>query len=50
MVSATVEAITFNASRLLVDARLLYQNERYESATALCVLSLEEAGKACLIR
>jgi AbiV family abortive infection protein len=50
MLSKTVEGIHQNALRLLADAELLYLNDRYESATALSVLSMEEAGKACLVR
>lgn len=50
MVSEIVEAIYQNALRLLADAQLLYDKERFESATALSVLSMEEAGKACLVR
>jgi AbiV len=40
--------ITENAKRLLRDAKLLSDNERYASAFALAVLGLEEIGKALL--
>ena len=50
MLSDTVDQIRQNAIRLREDAELLYQNGRYESAVSLAVLSVEEAGKACLVR
>jgi AbiV family abortive infection protein len=34
-----------NARRLFQDARLLYENGRYASSTALSILSIEEVGK-----
>lgn len=39
-----------NAHRLLMDAKLLAANGRFQSAVSLSVLSLEESGKACLVR
>lgn len=41
-------AIVSNAARLLGDAKLLVDNERYASAFALSVLALEEIGKVVL--
>jgi AbiV family abortive infection protein len=39
-----------NAARLAKDARLLLENERYASALALAVLSIEESGKGPVLR
>lgn len=39
-----------NAQRLVADAELLLANERYASALALSVLSIEEAGKVSILR
>src|SRR5207253_2943359 len=39
-----------NAVRLAKDARLLLENERYASALALAILSIEESGKAAVLR
>ena len=39
-----------NANRLLADAEILYAAESYASAITLAVLSIEEAGKAGVIR
>jgi AbiV family abortive infection protein len=39
-----------NASRLANDARLLLENERYASALALIILSIEESGKTMVLR
>jgi len=41
-------AIIANAARLLKDAKLLVDHERYASAFALSVLALEEIGKVVL--
>ena len=41
-------AIVANAARLLKDAKLLIDHERYASAFALSVLALEEIGKVVL--
>ena len=40
--------IVSNAARLLRDAKLLADNERFASAFALAVLALEEIGKVVL--
>ena len=39
-----------NSKSLLADASLLYDNERYERATALAILAIEENGKPKIIR
>jgi AbiV family abortive infection protein len=39
-----------NAYRLLMDAKILEASGRYQSAVSLAILSLEESGKACLVR
>jgi AbiV family abortive infection protein len=39
-----------NATRLLSDAELLFQNKRYASATSLAILSIEESGKISILR
>src|ERR1035437_2550915 len=39
-----------NAKRLAKDAQLLLENERYASALALAILSIEEAGKEPVLR
>jgi AbiV family abortive infection protein len=39
-----------NAKRLVMDARLLYENGRYPSALALAILSIEEVGKGPILR
>jgi hypothetical protein len=43
-----IRRIIGNAKRLLRDAKLLSDNERYASAFALAVLGMEEIGKALL--
>jgi AbiV family abortive infection protein len=45
-----VLAIMDNAHRLLMDAKILQSRERFQSAVSLAILSLEESGKACLVR
>lgn len=45
-----VEQITANARRLLSDAKLLRTHGSFQSAVSLSILSLEESGKACLVR
>jgi AbiV family abortive infection protein len=50
MNSATQDAILDNAERLLKDADLLAAAGSYRTAISLAVLSLEESGKACVIR
>jgi AbiV family abortive infection protein len=39
-----------NSKSLLADANLLFDNERYERATALAILAIEENGKSRIIR
>jgi AbiV family abortive infection protein len=39
-----------NASRLLKDAKLLAEHERFPSAAALAILSIEESGKDAILR
>lgn len=39
-----------NAKSLLQDAILLFENGRYERATALAILAIEEAGKPAILR
>lgn len=39
-----------NAVRLAKDARLLFENERYATALAIAVLSIEEVGKSYILR
>lgn len=38
-----------NADRLSKDAKILFENKKYSSATALSTLALEEFGKHCLL-
>ena len=47
------EGINFarhNSIRLLEDARILYEKDRYPSAAALAILSIEESGKRSILR
>src|SRR5215213_8365802 len=44
-----VETVIANAERLLADAKTLADAKAYRTATALCILSFEESGKACLV-
>jgi AbiV family abortive infection protein len=39
-----------NSKSLLADANLLYENGRYERATAIAILAIEENGKGKIIR
>ncbi len=39
-----------NAIRLLEDAQILYKENRYPSAAALAILSIEESGKRSILR
>ena len=39
-----------NSKSLLADANLLYDNGRYERATAIAILAIEENGKGKIIR
>jgi AbiV family abortive infection protein len=45
-----VEVIVTNAERLLADARILNEKNSFASAVSLSVLSMEESGKACLLK
>lgn len=49
-VAAGMNAALRNAKRLADDARLLLDNERFCSATALAILSIEESGKLSVLR
>lgn len=39
-----------NAASLVLDAQLLFDNERFERCVALAILAIEEAGKSSIIR
>jgi AbiV family abortive infection protein len=43
-------AIVLNAQRLMLDAKLLAAHGSFQSAVSLAILSLEESGKACIVR
>ena len=45
-----IQAALKNARALLADAQLLLENERWQRATALSILAIEEAGKIPLVR
>ena len=45
-----INAARRNARRLAQDAQLLFDKERYPTAAALAVLSIEEAGKESILR
>ncbi|MDB5602339.1 MAG: hypothetical protein JWN71_4383 [Xanthobacteraceae bacterium] len=45
-----INAAKENAERLHADAQLLFDAERYQSACALAVLSIEESGKPAILR
>jgi AbiV family abortive infection protein len=49
-VAAGITCAAANARRLAEDAQMLFDAERYPSAIALAVLSLEEAGKQSILR
>jgi len=49
-IAAGMNASTQNARRLVKDARLLFENERYASALSLAILSIEESGKNHILR
>jgi AbiV family abortive infection protein len=49
-VAEGINAANRNAVRLAEDARLLFDNQRYASAGALAILSIEESGKASILR
>ncbi|RCK30306.1 hypothetical protein TH9_19950 [Thalassospira xiamenensis] len=51
--SSTAEGINAanrNARRLLEDAKLLFVEERYPSASSIAALAIEEAGKSSILR
>ena len=45
-----INAARQNATRLVKDARLLFDNKSYTSAVALSILAIEEAGKQHVLR
>lgn len=47
---AAVQEILANSKRLLDDAQVLAARGSFRTAMALSILSLEESGKACLVR
>ncbi len=49
-VAAGINAAHRNARRLYEDACLMYEAQRFASATALAILSIEEAGKSTILR
>ena len=49
-IAAGMNAARRNAQRLCSDASLLLEQERYPSAAALAVLSIEEAGKTSTLQ
>ncbi len=49
-VAAGINAATRNAKRLADDAKLLLGGKRFPSALALAILSIEETGKAGILR
>ncbi|MCH8846557.1 MAG: AbiV family abortive infection protein [Proteobacteria bacterium] len=46
----SIQSIELNAKRLLEDAKLLQENGRYKTSFSISILSIEEAGKACLLK
>lgn len=49
-VAEGINAALQNAKRLADDAEILLKNKRYPSAASLAILSIEEAGKASILR
>lgn len=49
-VAAGINAARKNAARLVYDAKILADAERYASALALSILSIEESGKVSILR
>jgi len=49
-VARGINAAAENSRRLCEDAKLLFDNARYPSALALAILSIEESGKAAILR
>ena len=48
--AAGIEAAARTAQGLLRDAKLLFENQRWERATALAILAIEESGKTAILR
>jgi AbiV family abortive infection protein len=48
--SASISAVTDNGKRLLEDAKLLFDWDRYSTALALAVLAQEEFAKGFLLQ
>jgi AbiV family abortive infection protein len=44
-----ISMIIDNAERLLADAQVLAAKQSYQTAESLCILAMEECGKACLV-
>ncbi|MCP1319351.1 AbiV family abortive infection protein [Halomonas sp. 707B3] len=49
-VASGINAAQKNARRLYEDAQLLFDNDRYPTGLALAILSIEESGKASILR
>lgn len=49
-IATGINAARRNAHRLAEDAQLLFDKERYPTAAALAILSIEEAGKESILR
>jgi AbiV family abortive infection protein len=49
-IASGINAARRNAHRLAEDAQLLFDKERYPTAAALAILSIEEAGKEFILR
>lgn len=49
-VAQGINAANRNGVRLAEDARLLLENQRFASAAAFAILSIEESGKASILR
>jgi AbiV family abortive infection protein len=49
-VAEGINAANRNARRLVADAKLLLDAERYPSAAALAALAIEESGKVAILR
>ena len=49
-VEVTLGAVSDNARRLLADAEALFELHRYQSATALAILAIEEVGKHYMVK
>jgi len=49
-ITSGINAAIKNSRRLCEDAKLLFDSSRYPSALALAILSIEESGKAAILR